>query len=223
MGTGARADQLVQFDDPSIVAALRSNGVITGYYTGRSDESYLFGRDGTIAICQFVFLGKKRPNRFEIKGWETSLVPASESRIARGTIYVGHSSNDDKWVFQFDEVPNGCRSKKDGDRLVWHNSNYFMEQNSPVLYKEEQGVHARVTKRGLIIGLRVIKSDAAPASSVPESNAISKSPFSVGLGGLVIAIRRRNGFVLVEYIAPKTGEKLSGWIQEKHLKDPFTR
>jgi hypothetical protein len=221
--TAARGDQLVRLDDPSIVVALRPSGFITGYYAGRSDESYLFGRDGTTAICKFLFYGTKRPNGYEIKGWETSLVPAAESRIARGAIYIGYTDDANEWVLQFDEAPNGCRSRKDGERLLWHHSNYFMERDTPILYKEEQGVHARVIKRLQIVGIRVVQSNVAPVFSVHTAKFTSNSSFSIAQGGLVTAIQQDKDYTYVEHLVPKTGEKLSGWIQTKHLKDPFTK
>jgi hypothetical protein len=215
-------DQLARFDDPSIVVALKPNGMIAGYYAGRSNDGYLFGRDGTTAVCQFLFFGKKHPNGYEIKGWETSLIPAPESRVTRGAINIGFTDDVREWVFQFDEVPNGCRSRKDGERLLWHPANYFVERNIPVLYKEEQGVHARVIKRVAAIGVRVVQADTAPV--LPHLNAPngnSKSLFSITLGGLVTAIRQEKEYTYVEYIVPTTGETRSGWIQTKHLKDPF--
>lgn len=219
----ARADQLIQFDNSSFVVAQRADGGISGYYVGHSDQPYMRKPDGIIEVCEFLFLGKKRQNGYEIKAWETSLIPAPESRIARGAIYIGYTDDPREWVFQFDEVPNGCRSKRDGDSFLWEHSNYFMDRNIPILYKEEQGVHVRATEKRSIIGIRVVRSDTASAFQVPAPNPGAKALFSVDLGGLVTAIRREKGFVLIEYIIPKTGRRLSGWIQERHLKDPFTK
>jgi hypothetical protein len=216
----APADQLVRFDDPSIFVALRSDGNITGYYVGHSNESYLSPPGQVVAVCEFVFIGQTdRDGNYKLKAWETGLIPAPETKVAKGAIYV----DSNEWIIQFDEVPNGCRSKKDGERFLWEYGNYFIERNIPVLSKEEQGMRIRTSNKSKIVGVRVVQSGAAPVFQVRASSTNAKSSFVITRGGLVTAIRQEKDCTYVEYIVPNTGEKLSGWVQTKHLKDPFTK
>jgi hypothetical protein len=213
-----KGDELIYLDNPSVVATLRPGGKVAAYYVGRSDQPYLFKPDGTIAICEFLIYGKAlRDGSFEVKAWEPSLVPAPESRIVKGAIYI----EDHTWTVNFDQVPNGCRSKKDGEGLIWRDSNYFMENDIPILYKQEQGIQARIVRRTPAIGIRIIQVRTAPVyNSNPPAEDFRPS-FSISLGNLVSSIEQKKEYSKIEYIVPESGEKLSGWVRTKHLKDPF--
>jgi hypothetical protein len=218
LAASARGDELLYFDNPSVVATLRSSGKVAAYYVGHSDLPYLFKPDGNIAVCEFLIYGKARRNGgFEVKAWEPSLVPAPDSRISRGAIYV----ENDEWVVQFDEVPNGCRSRKDGEQFLWLDGSYLLERNIPALYMEEQGLHVRVVRRIRGIGIRTVHTKNATVFSTSNPAKNSKPSFSVSLGGLVLSIRQTNEYSNIEYIVPSTGEKLSGWVRTENLKDPF--
>jgi hypothetical protein len=223
----AHGDQLLYFDNPSVVATLRPGGKIAGYYVGHSKEPFL-SRPGELAICEFLFYGKWQATReltgYRISAWETSLVPAPESKTMPGTIYVGYEDDDnDKWVIQMDAAPNGCRSRPDAEQFYWEDSSYFLERNMTVKYMNEQGLHVRVVRRARVVGVRVVHVDAAPVFSKSSPAKDLKPVFSVTLGDLVASIRQINGYSNIEYIVPATGKKLSGWVRTQYLKDPFIK
>jgi hypothetical protein len=217
-------DELLHFDNPSVVATLRSGGRIAAYYVGHSDEPYLFARGEFIAVCEFLMYGNKQRNGdYAIKGWEPSLVPAAESRVAPGTIYVGYDQ-ENEWVIQFTgSPPYGCRSKKDGEKFLWRDASFFLEQNMTVQYMNEQGLHVRIVRRVPAIGIRIVHSDTAQVFPTATPTASTKPSFSISLGDVVASIRQKKEYSSIEYIVPATGEKLSGWVRTKYLKDPFTK
>lgn len=217
------ADQLLYFDNPSVVATLRPGGKVAGYYVGHSNEPFLF-KPGTLAVCEFLIYGEWQKNSdyigYAVKAWEPGLVPAPQSKVARGAIYVGYEDDDnDKWVIQFEEAPNGCRSRPDAAKFF--KDDYAPGQLSNIRYLHEQGLRVRVVRRARAIGIRVVHVDRASVFATAAPTAKSQPSFSIGVGGLVASIQQNGGYSNIEHIVPTTGEKLTGWIRTVHLKDPF--
>jgi hypothetical protein len=201
---------LLQFDAEGLFIARASTGKINGYYVGRSDESYISKKGDAIHICQFLFQGSQIDKReAKLSAWEVSLIPPQENRRVSGAIYI----NDDQWIVQFYPIPNGCRSKPDGDLFAVRSST--VEHKAPT---QEQGLHARLLKTTPILGIRVSK---AKASVTVEPGDASKTVQEATPGDVFITIRSQGKYSRVRHIDGETGRVVDGWIETAALVDPF--
>jgi hypothetical protein len=202
--------ELLQFDSEGLIITRTSTGKIVGYYVGRSDESYISKKGEAIHVCQFLFQGSLiDKGEAKLSAWEVSLVPPQENRRVSGAIYIA----DDQWIVQFDPIPNGCRSKPDGDLFAVRGST-----TEHVVPTQEQGLHAKLLKTTQILGIRVSKSNA---SIKLEPRDASKIVQETTPGDVFITVRSQGKYSRVRHIDGETGRIVDGWIKTAELADPF--
>ncbi len=201
---------LLQFDIGGLIITRTSAGRISGYYVGRSDESYISKKGDAIHVCQFLFHGPLiDKNTARLSAWEVALIPPAENRRVSGAIYI----QDDQWIIQFRPIPNGCRSKPDGDLFAVRSSS--IDDATPT---EEQGLHAKFLKATPTLGIRVSKI-AAPIKLEPSS--ASSTIQEATLGDIFVAFRSQGKYSYVRHIDGETGRIVEGWLETTTLSDPF--
>jgi hypothetical protein len=201
---------LLQFDAEGLIITRTSTGKIDGYYVGRSDESYISKKGDAIHVCQFLFHGSQiDKGKAKLSAWEVSLIPPQENKRVSGAIYI----NDDQWMVQFYPIPNGCRSKPDGDRFAVRSST--IEHTVPT---QQQGLHAKLLNKTQIIGIRVLKEKASVKA---EPRDTSKTVQEATPGDVFITIRSKGKYSRVRHIDGESSRVVDGWIRTAALVDPF--
>ena len=203
-GAMSHAAGLRLYDNARLVV-LEDRGKLQGYYTGSSDTSYLAADRRAVVRCSFLFRQTGRDDEaVELLAWEPSLVMPGEDRMTTGALREsrGHA------VLQFQDVPNGCRSKPDGDGFLIRPTDSAM----PGTAIEDQGLHARRVGQESAIGIRI----------VPGGATIEHAPSSVTVPkwALVVLVKQQAGKSFVRYVDPSTGQATEGWIASA-LKNPF--
>ncbi|MGM9485720.1 hypothetical protein [Ideonella sp. YS5] len=206
----AFAANLLQFDVGGLVITRTSTGNISGYYVGRSDESYISKKGDAIHVCQFLFHGLLiDKSEAKLSAWEVALIPPQENRRASGAIYI----QDDRWIIQFRPIPNGCRSKPDGDQFAVRSSS--IDDATPT---EEQGLHAKLMRTTPVLGIRVSKT-RAPIKIKPS--AASKIIQEAAPGDIFVTFGSQGKYSRIRHIDGETGRIVEGWMETAALVDPF--
>jgi hypothetical protein len=201
---------LLQFDVGGLIITRTSSGKISGYYVGRSDESYISKKGDAIHVCQFLFHGPLvEKGAAKLSAWEVALIPPAENRRVSGAIYI----ENDQWIIQFRPIPNGCRSKPDGDLFAVRSSS--IADTAPI---EEQGLHAKLLKTTPALGIRVSK---AKAPIKLEPSAASRTIQEAALGDIFVALKSYGKYSYIRHIDGETGRIVEGWLETAALSDPF--
>lgn len=202
--------RLLQFDVAGLVIVRTAAGFINGYYVGRSDESYISKKGDATHVCQFLFSGPLiDAKEAKLSAWEVALSPPQTSRQSRGAIYI----KGDEWTIHFRPIPNGCRSKPDGDQFAVRIP--AVDDAVPI---EEQGLHARHLATSEAIGIRVAKERSSIRAT---ANAASKVIQDAARGDIFVALRSERKYNLVRHIDGETGRVVEGWVEGAALINPF--
>ena len=207
------AATLFIFDKPNLVL-VQGKKELTGYYEGRSNRSVLFADTSIEYPCVFYIKSDDFSKSTDVRAFQRPVRNWDERPYTGGTAVP----DDDRWQVQFDEIPQGCKSRPDGAQFLAHREESSNDGAPSDL--NERGASFRIVKSEPVLSIMMVTRGSVAFSM--SKNSFSKCDFSLSPGDIVVVLKKMRRFSHVRHLGAD-GKESRFWIKSSNLINPYPK